>query len=113
MKFKALEAAEILKAPNKDLDGNADTPLLKGKDNENTAIEVSPSSYIEDSESQIVRPLQLDYVNTFFSIENVCILVVMLVFSHLSEFEFRSFNSFNSISDGEIFEMSLTIIILL
>ncbi|AES95349.2 auxin efflux carrier family protein [Medicago truncatula] len=53
LKFKALEAAEILKAPNKDRVEYADTPLLKGKDDENTAIEVSPSSYIEDSESQI------------------------------------------------------------
>ncbi|WJX55945.1 hypothetical protein P8452_41657 [Trifolium repens] len=54
LKFKALEAAEIIKTPNKDLDGNVDTPLLHGKDDENTAIEVAPLSYNEDSESQII-----------------------------------------------------------
>ena len=56
MRFKALEAAETIKAPNKDLEGNVDTPLLKGKDDENTVIEVLPLSYTEDSKSQIVRP---------------------------------------------------------
>ncbi|CAK8540133.1 unnamed protein product [Lathyrus sativus] len=53
MRFKAFEATQIIKAPNKDLEGNADTPLLKGND-ENTATEVAPLSYIEDSESQII-----------------------------------------------------------
>lgn len=56
MRFKALEASQIIKAPNKDLEGNAHTPLLKGKDDDNSAIEVAPLSYIQDSESQIVRP---------------------------------------------------------
>ncbi|XP_058777662.1 protein PIN-LIKES 7-like [Vicia villosa] len=54
MRFKELEATQIIKAPNKDLEGNANTPLLKGKDDESTAIEVAPSSYIEDAESQII-----------------------------------------------------------
>ncbi|CAI8588452.1 unnamed protein product [Vicia faba] len=54
MRFKALEATQIIKAPNKDLEGNADTPLLRGKDDENTVIEVTPLSYIEDSENQII-----------------------------------------------------------
>ncbi|CAI8588455.1 unnamed protein product [Vicia faba] len=53
-RFKALEATQIIKAPNKDLEGNADTPLLRGKDDENTTIEVTPLSYIEDSENQII-----------------------------------------------------------
>ncbi|RDX85410.1 Protein PIN-LIKES 7 [Mucuna pruriens] len=55
MKFKALEAAEILKVPNKDLDANAETLLLEDKDSENT-IEVPPStlSYIGDTENQII-----------------------------------------------------------
>jgi hypothetical protein len=66
LKFKALEAAEIIKTPNKDLDGNVDTPLLHGKDDENTAIEVAPLSYIEDSESQIVRPQELNFYYSFF-----------------------------------------------
>lgn len=55
LRFKALEAAETIKAPNKDLEGNVDTPLLKGKVDENTVIEVLPLSYTEDSESQIVN----------------------------------------------------------
>lgn len=54
MKFKALEAAEILKVPNKDLDGNAETHLLKDKDSENTTIEVPTSTYIGDTENQII-----------------------------------------------------------
>jgi len=87
LKFKALEAAEILKAPNKDRDGNADTPLLKGKNDEDTAIEVSPSSYIEDSESQIVRHLDLDYVCTFvFSIKEI--LVYWYISCYVSIFSF-------------------------
>ncbi|XP_061357513.1 protein PIN-LIKES 7-like [Gastrolobium bilobum] len=47
MRYKAFEAAEILKIPNIDLDANAETHLLKGNDNENTNI--------GDSENQIVR----------------------------------------------------------
>jgi hypothetical protein len=66
LRFNALEAAETIKTPNKDLEGNVDTPLLKGKDNENTVIEVAPLSYIEDSESQIVRPREPDYAIYFF-----------------------------------------------
>jgi len=61
LRFKALEAAETIKTPNKDLEGNVETPLLKGKDDENTVIEVATLSYIEDSESQIVRPREPDY----------------------------------------------------
>lgn len=61
MKFKALEAAEILKVPNRDLDANAETLLLKEEDIEKTVIEVPPSKYIGDSENQIVRSHELDY----------------------------------------------------
>ena len=74
MRFKALEAAETIKTPNKDLEGNVDTPLLKGKVDENTVIEVLPLSYIEDSESQIVRTWELDYaINNFFLISKCSI----------------------------------------
>jgi len=66
LRFKALEAAETIKTPNKDLEGNVDTPLLKGKDDENTVIEVLPLSYIEDFESQIVRPLERNYTIIYF-----------------------------------------------
>ncbi|XP_058772668.1 protein PIN-LIKES 7-like [Vicia villosa] len=83
MRFKAL--TEIVKAPNKDHEGNADTPLLKRKDDENTAIEVAPSSYIEDSESQIIheqdRYIVLKKENQSFlarTIEVLCDLVAEL-----------------------------------
>lgn len=61
MRFKELEASEIINSPNKDLDGNVETPLLKGKDNKNTSTKVPPLSYIGDSESQIVRPYFVIY----------------------------------------------------
>ncbi|XP_027361711.1 protein PIN-LIKES 7-like [Abrus precatorius] len=51
MKFKALEAAEIVKIPNKDFDTNAETHLLRDKD---TMIEVPPSTYFGDNENQII-----------------------------------------------------------
>lgn len=54
MKFKALEAAETLKVPNKDFDANAKTLLLRNEDSENTTIEVPTSTYIGDSENQII-----------------------------------------------------------
>ncbi|KAJ1403836.1 Ribonuclease H-like superfamily [Sesbania bispinosa] len=54
IRFKALEAAEIIKVPNKDLDANAETLLLKDKEDENTVEEVPPSSYIGDTENQII-----------------------------------------------------------
>lgn len=53
MKFKAVEAAKILKVPNRDLDANEETHLLKGKDSENT-IEEPPTTYIGDTENQII-----------------------------------------------------------
>lgn len=53
-RFKALEAAEIIKVPNIDLDANAETLLLKEKEDENTVEEVPPSSYIGDTENQII-----------------------------------------------------------
>ncbi|TKY58387.1 putative transporter C5D6.04 [Spatholobus suberectus] len=43
MRYKAFEAAEILKIPNKDLDANAKTRLIKQND-----------GYIRDTENQIV-----------------------------------------------------------
>lgn len=55
MKFKALEAAEVMKVPNKEFDANAETLLLKDNDIQNT-IEVPTSTYYGDTENQIVRP---------------------------------------------------------
>lgn len=55
MKFKALEAAEIIKVPNKEFDANAETLLLKDNDSQNS-IEVPTSTYVCDTENQIVRP---------------------------------------------------------
>ncbi|XP_020217283.1 protein PIN-LIKES 7 isoform X1 [Cajanus cajan] len=62
MKFKAVEAAKILKVPNRDLDANEETHLLKDKDSENT-IEEPPSTYIGDTENQIVRIVDHDQFN--------------------------------------------------
>jgi len=55
LKFKALQAAEIMKVPNKEFDANAETLLLKDNDSQNT-IDVPTSTYICDTENQIVRP---------------------------------------------------------
>ncbi|TKY70230.1 transporter YBR287W [Spatholobus suberectus] len=63
MKFKALEAAEILKVRNKDLDANSETCLLKDKDSEDTTIEVPPSTYIGDTENQIIVDQDQSNVN--------------------------------------------------
>ncbi|KAG4988103.1 Protein PIN-LIKES 7 [Glycine max] len=54
LKFKALEAAEIVKVPNKDFDANAETHLLKDNDSEDTTIQVPTSTYIGDTENQII-----------------------------------------------------------
>ncbi|GKV21878.1 hypothetical protein SLEP1_g31814 [Rubroshorea leprosula] len=56
LKLKALEAAEtISKKPNKDLDSNAETHLLKGEeDQKNVAINVSSTKCIEDLEEQAI-----------------------------------------------------------
>ncbi|KAH7519810.1 protein PIN-LIKES 7 [Ziziphus jujuba] len=52
VKFKALQTAEeVEKAPNKDLDSDAQTQLLKGEDEEHVDIIVSTKS-VEDPESQ-------------------------------------------------------------
>ncbi|KAI4327861.1 hypothetical protein L6164_020273 [Bauhinia variegata] len=53
MKFKALEAAEILKVPNKDLGADAETHLLEEKRRESTAIEVRAAN-VEDTENQVM-----------------------------------------------------------
>ncbi|XP_019422407.1 PREDICTED: protein PIN-LIKES 7-like isoform X2 [Lupinus angustifolius] len=55
LRYKALEAAGILKIPNKDLDANAETLLLKGGNNENTILEVPTSDYIGDTENQSIQ----------------------------------------------------------
>ncbi|ESW30018.1 hypothetical protein PHAVU_002G117700 [Phaseolus vulgaris] len=52
LKFKALEAAEIIKVPNKEFDANAETLLLKDNDSQNS-IEVPTSTYVCDTENQI------------------------------------------------------------
>lgn len=54
MRYKAFEAAEILKIPNINLDANAETRLLEGNDSENTVTEVR-QYYIGDTENQLVR----------------------------------------------------------
>ncbi|CAL0331660.1 unnamed protein product [Lupinus luteus] len=55
LRYKALEAAEIVKIPNKDLDANADTLLLREEDDENTVLEVPTSDYIGDTENQSIE----------------------------------------------------------
>lgn len=61
MKFKALQTAEeVEKAPNKDLDSDAQTQLLKGEDEEHVDIIVSTKS-VEDPESQDVSTLFFQY----------------------------------------------------
>ncbi|CAJ1930692.1 unnamed protein product [Sphenostylis stenocarpa] len=52
LKHKALEAAEIMKVPNKEFDATAESLLLKDSDSQNTR-EVPTSTYIGDSENQI------------------------------------------------------------
>ncbi|KAF1861951.1 hypothetical protein Lal_00026446 [Lupinus albus] len=52
LRYKALETAENVKIPNKDLDANAETLLLKRENNENTVLEVPTSDYIGDTENQ-------------------------------------------------------------
>jgi len=54
IKYKAFEAAELLKIANTDLDTNAETQLLKGNDN------------VRDTENQIVRLLAV-YIMIMFS----------------------------------------------
>ncbi|KAE9614568.1 hypothetical protein Lalb_Chr05g0229561 [Lupinus albus] len=55
LRYKAFEAAEILKIPNKVLDSNAETLLLKGNDNEKAMIFMRQTNDIGDTENQIVR----------------------------------------------------------
>ncbi|CAL0313094.1 unnamed protein product [Lupinus luteus] len=55
LRYKAFEAAEILKIPNKVLDSNAETLLLKGIDNEKAVIFMPQTNDIGDTENQIVR----------------------------------------------------------
>ncbi|OIW10763.1 hypothetical protein TanjilG_27709 [Lupinus angustifolius] len=55
MRYKALEAAEIVKIPNKDFDANAETLLLKGEYSENIVAEVPTSDYIVDPENQSIE----------------------------------------------------------
>lgn len=64
LKLKALEAAEtISKEPNKDLDSNAESHLLKGEeDQENVTITVASTKYIEDPEEQAVSFLRINII---------------------------------------------------
>ncbi|KAF1872065.1 hypothetical protein Lal_00012286 [Lupinus albus] len=54
LRYKAFEAAEILKIPNKVLDSNAETLLLKGNDNEKAMIFMRQTNDIGDTENQII-----------------------------------------------------------
>ncbi|XP_054823235.1 protein PIN-LIKES 7 isoform X1 [Prosopis cineraria] len=52
MKFKALEAAEVLKVPNKDLEAHPQTRLLEDAPEQNVAIQISTPNCNGDSENQ-------------------------------------------------------------
>ena len=50
-------AKDVIKVPNKDLDDNKETHLLKGEDEEHDTSNSSPSqSSVEDVEKQAVSP---------------------------------------------------------
>ncbi|XP_028795304.1 protein PIN-LIKES 7 isoform X2 [Neltuma alba] len=54
MKFKALEAAEVLKVPSMDREAHPQTRLLEDADKQNVTVQVPPPNCNEDSENQNV-----------------------------------------------------------
>ncbi|KAF3440891.1 hypothetical protein FNV43_RR19177 [Rhamnella rubrinervis] len=55
VKFKELQAEEeVAKTPNKDLDANTQTHLLKGEDEEHVDVIVSATKSVEDPENQAI-----------------------------------------------------------
>ncbi|BAT99860.1 hypothetical protein LR48_Vigan06g061600 [Vigna angularis] len=82
LKFKALEAAEIMKVPNKEFDANAETLLLKDNDIQNT-IEVPTSTYYGDTENQI--PVDQDQSSGSEKTESLWHRIVEVISQFLEE----------------------------
>ncbi|QCD91218.1 protein PIN-LIKES 7-like [Vigna unguiculata] len=82
LKFKALEAAEIMKVPNKEFDANAETLLLKDNDSQNT-IEVPTSTYYGDTENQI--PVDQDQSSVPEKTESLWHRIVEVITQFLEE----------------------------
>lgn len=62
-KFKELQAEEeVEKTPNKDLDADTQTHLLKGEDEERVDVIVSATKSIEDPENQAVTTLSMSWL---------------------------------------------------